>query len=49
MAALSAPDQLARVFVLLVDRQAHAQAELGVVFEQRVGPRRPAALGVLTQ
>ena len=44
MAALEPRHQLARVFVLLVDGQAHAQAELGVVFEQRVRPGRPAAL-----
>ena len=30
--------QFAGVLGLLVDRQPHAQAELGVVFEQRVGP-----------
>ncbi len=38
------PYQLAGVFVLLVDGQAHAQAEFGVVFEQRVGPGRAAAV-----
>ena len=40
------PDQLAGVLVLLVDGEAHAEAELGVVFEQRVGPGRSAALVV---
>ena len=33
--------------LLLIERGAHAEAELGVVFEERVGPRRPAALRVL--
>ena len=32
------------VLGLLVEGQPHAQAELGVVLEQRVGPGRPAAL-----
>ncbi len=40
------PHQLLRVIVLLVDGQPHAHAELGVVFEQRVRPRRPAPFGV---
>ncbi len=40
------PDQFAGVLVLLVDGQAHAQAELGVIFEQRVGPGRAAAFVV---
>ena len=40
------PDQFAGILVLLVDGQAQAQAEFGVVFEQRVGPRRSAALVV---
>ena len=31
---------------MLIDRQAEAQAKFGVVFEQRVGPRRPAPFGV---
>ena len=35
---------IAGVVDLLVDRQAEAQAELGVVLEQRVGPGGPAAL-----
>ena len=39
-------DQFLGVFVLLVDGQAHAHAELGVVFEQRVRPGRAAAFGV---
>ena len=38
--------QLLGVVVLLVDGQAHAHAELGVVFEQRVRPGRPAPFGV---
>ena len=41
-----APDQLARIFRLLVQGQAHAQAELGVVLEERVGPGRAAAVVV---
>jgi hypothetical protein len=40
-------DQFAGEFGLLVDRQAHAQAKLGVVFEQRVRPGRAAAFFVL--
>ena len=40
------PDQFAGVFVLLVDGEAHAEAELGVVFEERVGPGRSAAFVV---
>ncbi len=39
--------QLAGVFVLLVERDAHAQAKLGVVLEQRVGPGWAAAQRVL--
>ena len=31
---------------VLVHRQAHAQAELGVVFEERIGPGRTASVGV---
>ena len=39
--------QLAHVFALLIQGQAHAQAKLGVVFEQRVRPGRTAAFVVL--
>ena len=35
------------ILVLLVDRQAQAQAELGVVLEQRVGPGRAAPFVVV--
>jgi hypothetical protein len=41
--------QFAGVLDLLVERDAHAQAELGVVLEQRVGPGRAAALGFTDQ
>ena len=37
-------ESLARDFGLLVDRVAHAEAEFGVVFEQRVRPGRAAAV-----
>ena len=40
------PDQFAGVLVLLVDGQAQAQAELGIVFEERVGPGRAASFVV---
>src|SRR5688572_16449560 len=40
------PEQQLRQRSVLVDRQAEAQAELGVVLEQRVGPRRAAAIVV---
>ncbi len=36
--------QLARVFALLVERQAKAQAVLGIVLKERTGPRRAATL-----
>ena len=32
--------------LLLVERDSHAEAELGVVFKERVGPGRPAALRI---
>ena len=32
---------------LLVEGDAHAETEFGVVFEERVGPRRPAALHIM--
>ena len=38
--------QLAGIFALLVQRQAHAQAKFGVVFEERVGPGRAAPFAV---
>src|SRR3972149_9143379 len=41
-----AREQLARIFSLLVQSQTDAQPELGVVFEQGVGPRGAAALAV---
>src|SRR5438093_1505060 len=37
-----------RVLRLLVAREAHAEAELGVVLEEGVGPRRPAAVSIRT-
>ena len=40
------PEQLAGIFVLFVNRQPHAEAKLGVVFEQRVRPGRAASLGI---
>src|SRR5712691_11771590 len=30
----------------MISGEAHAEAEFRIVFEQRIGPRRPAALGV---
>ena len=39
-------DQVFGVFGELVDGQAHAQAEFGVVLEEGIGPDRTAALGV---
>src|SRR4029077_18386263 len=33
---------------LLVDRHAESEAEFSVVFEQRVGPRRPTSVSVLS-
>src|ERR1051326_2549513 len=42
-----APQQLGGELALLVERKAEAEAELGVVFEERVRPRRAAAVGVL--
>ena len=39
-------DQFAGEFALLVHGQAHAQTELGVIFEQRVGPGRSAAISI---
>jgi len=39
-------NQFAGKFGLLVEGQAHAQAKLGVVFKQRVGPGRAAAFAV---
>ncbi len=38
--------QFARIFVLLVDGQAHAQTKLGVIFKQRVRPRGSASVGI---
>ena len=35
-----------RVLILLVHGKPHAQAEFGVVFKQRIGPGRPAALAI---
>ena len=40
-------EQLARLLLLLVDRQPHAEAELGVVLEERVVPGRPAPVARL--
>src|SRR5438132_6998123 len=37
---------MTRIVGLLIGSEAHAKAELGVVFEQRVGPCGPAATGV---
>ena len=42
----SRPSSRRAWLVLRVEREAHAEPELGVVLEQRVVPRRPAALGV---
>ena len=39
-------EQAARLGRLPLEGEAHAEAELGVVLEQRVGPRRAAARGV---
>ena len=40
------PDEFAGILVLLIDGEALAQAEFGIVFEERVGPGRSAAFGV---
>ncbi len=40
-------DQQLGKFLLLVERDSHAEAELRVVLEERVGPRRSAAFRVL--
>src|SRR5690349_5124817 len=40
------PDQLAGVFGLFVGGEPHAEAELGVVLEQRIAPGGTAAFGV---
>ena len=45
--ARQAGQQLAGVLGLLVQREADAQPELGVVLEERVGPGRPAPVRVL--
>ena len=41
-----AAEQLVGVFGVLVAGEPHAESELGVVLEERVGPCRPAPLGV---
>ena len=45
--AVAALDQFAGEFGLLVDGEAEAEAEFGVVFKERVGPDGAAAIGVL--
>ena len=45
--AAHAPQKFLREFCLLIDGDAEAQAEFGVVFEERIGPCRAAAVGVL--
>ena len=40
-------DQQLSKFLLLVEAGSHAEAELGIVFKEGVGPGRSAALGVL--
>jgi len=40
-------NDLTSEFILLVDGQAEAHAELGIIFEEAVGPRRTAAVLVL--
>ena len=39
--------QRLRKLLLLVERGPHAETKLGIVFKQRVGPRRPASLRIL--
>ena len=43
---LKSPRQFARVVQPLVDREPHAEAELRVVFEQRIRPRRSAPVAI---
>ena len=31
---------------MLIDGKAEAKAKFGIILEQRVGPRRPAAVGI---
>ena len=45
--AVQLAEQPPRLLGLLVEREAHAEAELGVVLEERVRPRRAAPFGVL--
>src|SRR5262249_54366546 len=39
--------KLLRIVALMIEREAHAQSEFGIVLKQRVAPSRPSALSVL--
>src|SRR6516162_2892301 len=41
------PEEFPRIVILLIDRQPHAEAELGIIFKQRIRPRWPATIAVL--